>query len=886
MTSRRATRKEYQEAFANGELDVAECTTEPTTSEPTGNPTAAPTSNPTASPNASPTTNPTRNPTANPTANSTANPTANPITEPTSTPTPFLTDGSAGALSCGSTVTGDTSNAEHNVGSVSGERWYTLEVPATRPYVFSTCDGASWDIRLRLFNGSHLAADSVELANVDDSCGLQSRIERVLEPGSYTVVVEGYTSEEGAYTLGVACGNAPSSGALSCGSSFTGSTVDAVHVVGTESGEHFYRLAVPVAQQYTFSTCGGSSNYDTRLRLYSGDHFANSSTELDNVDDSCGLQTEIVRVLAPGSYTLVVEGFVSHEGTYTLATSCVAPPTVAPTSNPTANPTANPTTNPTINPTAQPTAQPTAEPTAEPTTFPSISPTLSPMGQNEVFKLTVGFAGDYTTLVANGSVADFEASLLRSLARRTIETVIINAETSQVMTQAGSIVATVSFLETSGMTATEARRLAASFTSSPLVVTTNQQQFASSSAAVAAGTLSPSVSPTSNPTSQPTANPTTGATDALGSAGTEASSDSGGDASAMIGGVVSAILIVAVLIGVVVARKKRAVDADANVNADAKSPESTIALQGQNDRTTDRLVNEAFDHGNEEAMHGQPSTYEYEAGSTSESIYAVCDDDGFTNAATDKCAWQDNDGLPLRGQTRIGRGSFIQLEGHSTTSTTGDVPLNVYGVPVASNVSDVIYDNNPIDEPSSVYVVPIAGNGTADVIYDNNPIDEPNSVYVVPIAGNGTADAIYDNPTTSHEARRPSALIAETSFHTTTPEPMPYPSPRMRSDEERPSTVFEMPEFQIDASTSRVHAMSVKRQNPLRQETPTDAMPRLDGVVAVTETGLPGMPTRGMAGQPMEPDSVDTADPNDGYIDTVPGPSAYNVAALRQHSDL
>ena len=42
------------------------------------------------------------------------------------------TDGSAGALSCVSTVTGDTSNAEHNVGSGSGERQYTLEVPAAR----------------------------------------------------------------------------------------------------------------------------------------------------------------------------------------------------------------------------------------------------------------------------------------------------------------------------------------------------------------------------------------------------------------------------------------------------------------------------------------------------------------------------------------------------------------------------------------------------------------------------------------------------------------------------------------------------------------------------------------------------------------------------------
>ena len=99
---------------------------------------------PTQSPTQSPTTsNPTANPTSNPTSNPTANPTTKPSTsnhtaEPTSTPTPSPTDGSAGVLSCGSNVTGDTSNAEHNVGSVSGERWYTLEVPATRPYVFST----------------------------------------------------------------------------------------------------------------------------------------------------------------------------------------------------------------------------------------------------------------------------------------------------------------------------------------------------------------------------------------------------------------------------------------------------------------------------------------------------------------------------------------------------------------------------------------------------------------------------------------------------------------------------------------------------------------------------------------------------------------------------
>ena len=42
---------------------------------------------------------------------------------------------------------------------------------------------------------------------------------------------------------------------------------------------------------------GYMRDYDTRLRLYSGDHFADSGTELANVDDTCGLQTQIVRVV-------------------------------------------------------------------------------------------------------------------------------------------------------------------------------------------------------------------------------------------------------------------------------------------------------------------------------------------------------------------------------------------------------------------------------------------------------------------------------------------------------------------------------------------------------------------------------------------------------------
>ena len=119
-------------------------------------------------------------------------------------------------------------------------------------------------------------------------------------------------ASSGVYRLITTCPTT-SEGDLTCGSTFTGDTTGAAHVVGSSSGEHYYRLAVTAAREYTFSTCEGSA-YDTRLRLYSGNHLEASSVELANVDDSCGPQSRITRMLEPGAYTVVVEGFSSNEG--------------------------------------------------------------------------------------------------------------------------------------------------------------------------------------------------------------------------------------------------------------------------------------------------------------------------------------------------------------------------------------------------------------------------------------------------------------------------------------------------------------------------------------------------------------------------------------------
>ena len=128
----------------------------------------------------------------------------------------------------------------------------------------------------------------------------------------------------------------PAEGEITCGGSVSGNTAGAVHVVGSVSGEHYYDVhVVGGTTTYTFATCVGSS-FDTRLRLYSGSHLDASSTEIANNDDDCGYQSRITVVLEPGTYTLLVEGYTSHEGAYTVTTTCIgAPPTTLPTTPPT-----------------------------------------------------------------------------------------------------------------------------------------------------------------------------------------------------------------------------------------------------------------------------------------------------------------------------------------------------------------------------------------------------------------------------------------------------------------------------------------------------------------------------------------------------------------------
>jgi len=83
----------------------------------------------------------------------------------------------------------------------SNDRVYAVTVPCAGNYSFTTCGGASWDTYLYLrtapCGGSSIAIN-------DDACGLQSRVSAYLQPGTYYIHVEGFSSSsQGAFNLSV-----------------------------------------------------------------------------------------------------------------------------------------------------------------------------------------------------------------------------------------------------------------------------------------------------------------------------------------------------------------------------------------------------------------------------------------------------------------------------------------------------------------------------------------------------------------------------------------------------------------------------------------------------------------------------------------------------------
>ncbi len=126
-------------------------------------------------------------------------------------------------LSCGDFVTGSTIGGANFVGNAAPDAFFEAVVTQSGPVTFSLCDPATdYDSYIRLYDGCPTDGGT-ELAFDDDSCadpGLASSITMALEPGTYYVVVEGYSASSGNFGLSMIC-----------------STCDPVNCTGNDEGE-------------------------------------------------------------------------------------------------------------------------------------------------------------------------------------------------------------------------------------------------------------------------------------------------------------------------------------------------------------------------------------------------------------------------------------------------------------------------------------------------------------------------------------------------------------------------------------------------------------------------------------------------------------------------
>lgn len=122
------------------------------------------------------------------------------------------------------------------------------------------------------------------------------------------------------------CGGAP---ILACGAVVSGSTVGynsdntPFCTIGNSSAAGVWYRVVGTGGNITASLCG--SGYDTRIRVYKGN--CGTLTCVTGNDDYCGLGSRVVwtSVLST-TYFILVHGYGSAVGAYTLSITCLAPP--------------------------------------------------------------------------------------------------------------------------------------------------------------------------------------------------------------------------------------------------------------------------------------------------------------------------------------------------------------------------------------------------------------------------------------------------------------------------------------------------------------------------------------------------------------------------------
>ena len=216
-------------------------------------------------------------------------------------------------------------------GGASRDLWFTYTASSTVMASASTCGNhTNFDTRIEVFENSCGSLNS--LGCNDDFCGLQSELEFPITAGTtYLIRVGGFLGASGTFDLhllvrdGDECTTAIPVSAGSNGPFDNRGATDSPErwpCGGSRSADQWYSFTANCYGDLFISTCGGTTNFDTKIQVFSGN--CGNLTSLGCSDGGCtmGSNLTIRNAVAFRTYMIRVGGIQGQVGDYELTVTC------------------------------------------------------------------------------------------------------------------------------------------------------------------------------------------------------------------------------------------------------------------------------------------------------------------------------------------------------------------------------------------------------------------------------------------------------------------------------------------------------------------------------------------------------------------------------------
>lgn len=153
------------------------------------------------------------------------------------------------------------------IGNSSADVFYTFTLTETTDILASMC-GSGFDTYVRILDNT-----GTQIAGSDDDCGTRSEITAVLTAGTYFVVGEGYSSNEGEIVMEISknqiCNACSFPMVLDNTVTTTSTTADVTWSTSTYSGTGWYVLEYKESSSLTWLS-GGTANTNVTNKFFSG----------------------------------------------------------------------------------------------------------------------------------------------------------------------------------------------------------------------------------------------------------------------------------------------------------------------------------------------------------------------------------------------------------------------------------------------------------------------------------------------------------------------------------------------------------------------------------------------------------------------------------------